>query len=223
MRSSVGASCGSDDCVRRGGWCHRRIRTRLRRCRQRLLTCSPWSASAIGIGFAPMWDGCLPHAPLTKRLLHQEVRRSSNGSGFKIFRSGNPAGARFFFVTPRMILRTQTAIASDVSAGAMARFQPLHRLPRGRQNDGLGRLARRKSRPPPATVKKRQRCSRLMLAYAAIDEFEDGKVIRHVDAAWRPEIGPGPGPPVQERGRQARHQRRPARIRSAAKMSSAPW
>lgn len=88
-----------------------------------------------------------------------------------------------------MVSWTRTAVASGVTADAMGPdpngYIAYHAD--GRLALVVGREGR-KSRSPPTTVEAA--LFDTMLAYAASYEFEDGKVIHHVDAAWRPEWGP---------------------------------
>ena len=112
----------------------------------------------------------MPHAPLTKR---GEKEYHSAGSGFKIFRSGNP-GRRscpmrlLLSARGEMVSWTRTAVASGVTADAMGP------VPNGYiAYHADGRLAlvvgreKRKSRSPPTTVEEKAALFDTMLAYAA--------------------------------------------------------
>lgn len=108
--------------------------------------------------------------------------------------------------TWRIVAWTRTAVASGVTADAIGPdpngYIAYHAD--GRLALVVGREGR-KSRSPPTTVEAA--LFDTMLAYAASYEFEDGKVIHHVDAAWRPEWGPHLIRPFKLEGRQPRHQR----------------
>ncbi len=88
-----------------------------------------------------------------------------------------------------MVSWTRTAVAGGVTADAMGPdpYGYIAYHADGRLALIVGREGR-KSRSPPTTVEAA--LFDTMLAYAASYEFEDGKVIHHVDAAWRPEWGP---------------------------------
>jgi len=94
--------------------------------------------------------------------------------------------------TWRTVSWTWTVVAGGVTADAMGPDPNGYIAYHG---DGrmmalvVGREVR-KSRSPPTTVEENAALFDTMLAYAARYEFEDGKCIHHVDAAWRPEWGP---------------------------------
>ncbi len=166
-------------------------------------------------------DGSLPHAPLTKRRLNQEVRRSrsseidcagsdsSKYSGAAIQGEALVSNASALLGTWRMVSWTRTAAASGVTADAMGpdpngyiayhadgRMMAWSSGAKGENHD-----------PGPRPPSKRRRCSiRCWPMRRAMSSRTARSSIMSMRLGDR--MGSGPDPPVQARGRQACHQRR---------------